>query len=94
MMVPRSLVGKRPKEGPSIEGSLEKALFEILRHGVVLQAASRTDRGVHAKGQVVQFHTHRDVEPKKLLLGLNALLPQEIRVVNAAYCSSSFSSHT
>lgn len=64
------------KEGPSVEGHLKEALEKILQHPVDLQAASRTDRGVHAEGQVVNFFT-----PKKLsLLSINALLPKEIRV--------------
>lgn len=64
------------KEGPSIEGHLKEALERILQHPVELQAASRTDRGVHAQGQVVNFFT-----PKELsLLSINALLPKEIRV--------------
>jgi tRNA pseudouridine38-40 synthase len=81
---------QKTKEGPSIEESLEKAISEILQHDVLLQAASRTDRGVHAKGQIVHFLTEREVEPKKLLLGLNALLPADVRVVNASNCSPSF----
>lgn len=41
--------------GPTIEESLEKALQQILQQEISLQAASRTDAGVHAEGQVVSF---------------------------------------
>ena len=44
--------------GPTIEEELEKVLQQILQEKIILQAASRTDRGVHALGQVVNFHTH------------------------------------
>lgn len=40
-------------EAPTIEGALEAALTESLRHPVKLSCAGRTDRGVHARGQVI-----------------------------------------
>ncbi len=68
--------------GPSIEDQLEKALEKILQHSVILQAASRTDRGVHAEGQVVNFFTDKkDLDLKKLQKGINACLPDDIVVL-------------
>jgi len=67
--------------GPSIEEELEKALATLLRHPVELQAASRTDAGVHALGQVVNFKTSADVSPR-MLKGGNALLPHDIRLLS------------
>ena len=52
--------------GPSIEKELEKAVTQILQHPVNLQAASRTDAGVHAEGQVVNFFTEREMPLDKL----------------------------
>ena len=69
---------QKTNTGPSIEEELEKALERLLQEKVSLQAASRTDRGVHAEGQVVNFFTEKDVG--FLQRGLNAVLPQEIRV--------------
>lgn len=71
--------------GPSIEGELREILERILQEKIYLQAASRTDRGVHAEGQVVNFFTHKEV-PKEfeglqvLKRSLNSLLPDSIRV--------------
>lgn len=48
------------QEGPSVEKAIREALEQILRHPIQLQAASRTDRGVHARAQVIQFYTPRD----------------------------------
>lgn len=77
--------------GPSIEEELEKALHQILQEKVALQAASRTDRGVHAIGQVVNFHTTKPLnEFKKLLIGINALLPKDIAVVHAEEAAPGF----
>ena len=54
------------------------------------EAASRTDRGVHAKGQVVQILTAKEIVPKKLLRALNATLPSDIRVQEVEQTDSSF----
>ncbi len=40
-------------EARTVEGALEEALAESLRHPVRLSCAGRTDRGVHARGQVI-----------------------------------------
>jgi tRNA pseudouridine38-40 synthase len=75
---------QKTRWGQSIEETLEKALTQILQHPICLQAASRTDAGVHANGQVVNFFTPRkDLCLKKLIIGLCALLPKDIAVLNA-----------
>ena len=51
----RYLGWQKTKEGLSIEEALETPLKQILQQKIHLQAASRTDAGVHAKGQVVNF---------------------------------------
>lgn len=67
--------------GPSIQEELEKAIFQITGERVLPEAASRTDRGVHAEGQVVQFALQKGGDPLRLQRGLNAVLPSDIRVV-------------
>lgn len=77
--------------GPSIEETLEKALLQILQEEVVLQAASRTDAGVHAAGQIVNFHTEKCIPSlQKLLISVNSQLPQDIRVMGVEWSSSAF----
>lgn len=69
------------QEGPSIEQTLRQTLEQILRHPVVLQAASRTDRGVHAEGQVIQFQTTRlDWPPERLRYALQGMLAPHIAI--------------
>jgi len=67
--------------GPSIESAIQKTLEKFLQHPVLLQAASRTDAGVHANGQVVNFLTTKDFDPGRLKMSLNALLPDDIVVL-------------
>ena len=43
------------KNGPTIQGELEKAIKTITSEEVNIQGAGRTDSGVHASGQVVIF---------------------------------------
>jgi tRNA pseudouridine38-40 synthase len=57
----------------SVQGEVERALSTLLRESVEVTAAGRTDRGVHAWGQVVSY----EGEPAPLR-GLNALLPEAI----------------
>lgn len=82
---------QKTKEGASIEETLQAVLEQILQHPVELQAASRTDAGVHAHGQVVNFFT-----PKlphnfdKLNVSLNSLLPKDIAVLASELEEPSF----
>lgn len=66
----------------SIEEVLRGAIEQIVRHPVTLQAASRTDTGVHAEGQVVNFFTSReDLSIGALRAGIQALVPSDIAIL-------------
>jgi tRNA pseudouridine38-40 synthase len=69
--------------GPSIQGTLQGALQALLGERVAVEAAGRTDSGVHALGQVACFSTERALPLKAYWLGLNAHLPPDIAVVAA-----------
>lgn len=80
---------QKTRMGPSIEEELEKALFRLLQHPVQLQAASRTDRGVHAEGQVVNFFCEeRDLN--KLERALRAILPPDISLLSLERAPDTF----
>ena len=81
---------QKTKTGPSVEEELERALGRILRHEVRLEAASRTDRGVHARGQSVRFYSLREMEMRRLVRGLNAVLPKTIVVRSAEEMPEAF----
>ena len=65
---------------------LERALRVVLRRDVDLVVAGRTDRGVHALGQVVSYDG-----PLPLLRSVNALLPDEVAVLAAEAMPDGFS---
>ncbi|CAK7031939.1 MAG: tRNA pseudouridine synthase A [Desulfovibrio sp.] len=72
----------------TIQKELETALSRIAGHPVRVHGAGRTDSGVHAEGQVA----HADVPEKDVdwQRALNALLPEDIRVMQAALVSPEF----
>ena len=70
----------------TVEGELRAALATVLREPVALTVAGRTDRGVHALGQVVSYEGEL---PR--LRSVNALLPPEIAVLAAEAAPQGFS---
>lgn len=77
--------------GTSIEEKLEAALQTLLQKPVLLQAASRTDAGVHAQGQVVNFVMSLDRVPiDQVVYRLNCLLPKDIAVLELQEVSENF----
>lgn len=70
------------QSGPSIQGTLQEALFRLTQEEVIPEAASRTDRGVHAEGQCICFELKKPFDPDTLYRALNALLPPDIRVLS------------
>jgi tRNA pseudouridine38-40 synthase len=75
----------------SVQGELESALGRLTQQKVVVTAAGRTDAGVHALGQVANFHTTSALPMQVFLRGTNALLPYDVRVLDAEEVPDSFS---
>ena len=68
---------------PSIQEELEKAVAKLTREKVRVSGAGRTDAGVHARGQVVAFHTSVAYGPDQFVSALNHHLPDDIAVREA-----------
>ncbi len=71
---------QRQKNKPTVQGGLEKALSILLRESVKVTGASRTDTGVNARGQTVNFLTGSKTPAERMMKGLNGLLPAGIAV--------------
>jgi tRNA pseudouridine38-40 synthase len=70
--------GFQLQEGfPTIQGCVEEALYNLFQKKVRLFGAGRTDKGVHALGQVAHFDLDHPWYPEKLKLALNHFLRQE-----------------
>jgi len=75
---------------PTIQGEIEKALGKLTGERTRVVAASRTDAGVHARGQVVSFRTGSPHPLKTFVNGLNYYLPNDIAVKAAHRVRDSF----
>jgi tRNA pseudouridine38-40 synthase len=67
----------------TVQGTLCEAARKLLQRPVHVQGASRTDAGVHARGQVGLIDTTDDISVEQLYPALNDGLPQDIVVLHA-----------
>jgi len=78
------------KGQPTIQAELETALNRLSGEKTRVTASSRTDTGVHARGQVVSFRTDSALPPETFVDGLNYYLPEDIAVKEAYRVGDSF----
>lgn len=76
--------------GGTVQDVVEACLGRILDHPVRVNGAGRTDRGVHARGQVASFRTANPIVPDRLFRGLNALLPGDVAAIDWAEAPEGF----
>ena len=81
---------QRQEALPTVQGCLESALNQILGEVPPMVAAGRTDAGVHALGQVINFRTTSAIEGWKFAPALNRFLPVEISVHRSQQVHSDF----
>lgn len=83
---------QRQADKPSVQAAVEAALAELNGGDApTIQAAGRTDAGVHALGQVAHVDLDRSIRPDKLADALNAhLRPAPIAIVQAVEVSKDF----
>jgi tRNA pseudouridine38-40 synthase len=82
---------QRQQEGfPTIQGMLEQALKVLTNCPITVTGAGRTDRGVHATGQVISFSVDWQHDEYALQRALNANLPADIAVLQIKEDLSSF----
>lgn len=68
----------------TVASVLMEAIRQMDPEASSLRVASRTDSGVHARGQIACFDTTRNIPPRGWLLGLSGLLPPQIAVLRVA----------
>ena len=74
----------------SVQGELEAALRRLAGEAVRVTGAGRTDAGCHAAGQVASVTLPTRLDAERLGVALNAILPSDVRVVEAAEAPSAF----
>jgi len=83
---------QKQKNAPTLQGEIEKRLNIMTAGPIVLLGAGRTDAGVHAEGMVANFHTPKAISCESLHKGLNALLPESIRILSVHEADKDFHS--
>ena len=74
----------------TIQGKIETALSRILGESIEISGSGRTDAGVHARGQVANFHCESDMSPDEILSGLRRYLPEDIGIYSCKEVSPRF----
>jgi tRNA pseudouridine38-40 synthase len=81
---------QRQTNAATVQQHLEDTLAQLLSHPVAVGGASRTDAGVHARGQVASFRTERPIPLHGIRRGLNSMLPPQIAIRDATEVSDEF----
>jgi tRNA pseudouridine38-40 synthase len=75
---------------PTVQAELERAIRSLTGEKCRVIGASRTDTGVHARGQVVSFRTESELSPQTIMRALNYHLPRDIAVKAAGKVNADF----
>lgn len=76
----------------TIQGKLELLISRMCGEEIAIQGSGRTDAGVHALGQVVNFHTNSTMSVAEMLTHMNQYLPEDIAVVEITEAAERFHS--
>ena len=74
----------------TIQAAIQDALAKITKARTQIIGAGRTDTGVHAAGQVANFHTHSQMPLISFQKALNATLPRDIVIIDTEEVSPDF----
>ncbi len=79
------------KSGRTVQGILQDALNQMHGSQITCTAAGRTDSGVHATGQIVNFRSSlNSIPPERYRDAINTHLPEDVRVIASELASDSF----
>lgn len=76
----------------TIQGKLEALLTKMTGQKIEIIGSGRTDAGVHALGQVANFHADTQMSPEEILNYMNFYLPEDIAVISVKEVSERFHS--
>lgn len=76
----------------TIQGKLEALLGRMCGEAIEVIGSGRTDAGVHARGQVANFHTSSSMPLEEMLTYMNTYLPRDIAVTDISEAAPRFHS--
>ena len=79
-----------PGRDDTIQGKVELTLSRILGEEIEITGSGRTDAGVHARGQVANFHCESTMKAEEILLKLRMYLPEDIGIYSCKDVSPRF----
>lgn len=79
-----------PGKDDTIQGKIENCLSRILGESIEISGSGRTDAGVHAQGQVANFHCENTMPAQEILEQLRRYLPEDIGILSCRDCSPRF----
>jgi tRNA pseudouridine38-40 synthase len=82
----------QPEGTRTVQGELVSVLSTVFNAGTSICYAGRTDSGVHAKGQVINFRTDRELDLFRFKWSINGMLPDDIAVKYIKKVEDSFDS--
>ena len=83
---------KQTSTDNTIQGKMETLLTKMCGEPIEISASGRTDAGVHALGQVANFHTESAMSVEEILEYCNRYLPEDIAVVEVSEAAPRFHS--
>lgn len=83
---------RQKSSGNTIQGKLEMLLTRMCGEPVEIQGSGRTDAGVHAVGQVANFHTDCSLSLEEMRDYMNTYLPEDIAVIDICEAAPRFHS--
>lgn len=78
------------RQQPTVQGEIEQALEKLTGERIRIIGASRTDAGVHARGQVIGFRTKSALSVDTFVSGLNYYLPEDISIRSSCMMTDNF----
>jgi tRNA pseudouridine38-40 synthase len=81
---------QRQANAVGVQQVMEDALAKMFGAAARIEGAGRTDSGVHAAAQRAHFDAPIEIAPRGMVLGLNDLLPSDIRVLRAQVVADDF----
>ena len=67
----------------TVQGEIEEIARRVMRHPLVLRGSGRTDAGVHAQGQVANFHTSSLIPAINIRRAIGSRLPKDIAILDS-----------
>lgn len=81
---------QRQANALAVQQVLEDRLKTIFGHTISMVASGRTDTGVHAYGQVINFRTTGSIPVKRIVAAASSVLPEDIIIIDAEEADSEF----